>query len=138
MEALRGGQSAGTALGGMLFGEFSPAGRMPYSVVAGAAQLPPFGDMDMLLGRSYRYYNATKFGGTPLLYRFGDGTMRPPLLHAQIRWRRIVQPVSCSLSLSSTRACSSQCHAQQRRISAKLCMMSRQSSSPDMHDACED
>lgn len=51
VETLRGGQSAGTALASMLFGDFSPSGRLPYSVVASAAQLPPFGDMDLVTGK---------------------------------------------------------------------------------------
>ena len=38
----------------------------------GVGQLPDFGDMDLLKGRTYRYYNATKFGA-PLVYQFGDG-----------------------------------------------------------------
>ena len=33
-------------------GDFSPSGRLPYSVVESAAQLPPYGDMDLLQGRT--------------------------------------------------------------------------------------
>lgn len=72
VETLRGGQSAGTGLASALWGDHSPSGRLPYSVVKGVDQLPDFGDMDLLKGRTYRYYNATKFGA-PLVYQFGDG-----------------------------------------------------------------
>ena len=50
----------------MLFGEVSPAGRLPVTFYKSVAQLPPFSDYHMK-GRTYRY-----FEGEPL-YPFGHG-----------------------------------------------------------------
>ena len=91
IEALRGGQSAGTALASALWGDFSPLGRLPYSIVKGVAQLPDFGDMDLLKGRTYRYYNATKFGA-PLVYQFGDGLAYSTFKYSGIKISRAEVP----------------------------------------------
>lgn len=70
-----GGEEAGTALADVLFGEYNPAGRLPYTVPTGIEQLPPFGDYQMdtgacgdtACGRTYRYLNK------PPLFHFGSG-----------------------------------------------------------------
>jgi beta-glucosidase len=60
------GQEGGRAVADVLFGDVSPAGRLPVTFYESTAQLPPFDDYDME-GRTYRY-----FTGTPL-YPFGHG-----------------------------------------------------------------
>jgi beta-glucosidase len=60
------GQQGGNAVADVLFGETSPAGRLPVTFYESAAQLPPFADYAME-GRTYRY-----FRGEPL-YPFGHG-----------------------------------------------------------------
>ena len=37
---------------------------MPYTVVPSVAQLPPYEDMDLTKGRTYRYYGTTKLTQT--------------------------------------------------------------------------
>jgi beta-glucosidase len=66
VEAWYGGQAAGTAVGEVLFGDVSPAGRLPLTFYRSLDQLPPFDDYAMK-GRTYRY-----FTGRPL-YPFGHG-----------------------------------------------------------------
>jgi beta-glucosidase len=66
VEAWYPGQAGGTALAALLFGDFSPSGRLPVTVYRSASQLPPFTDYHME-GRTYRY-----FRGDPL-YPFGYG-----------------------------------------------------------------
>ena len=48
------GQAGGTAVGEVLFGKVNPAGRLPFTVPSGDAQLPPFEDYSME-GRTYRF-----------------------------------------------------------------------------------
>jgi beta-glucosidase len=60
------GEEGGTAVAGLLAGDFSPAGRLPVTFYKSVEQLPPFDDYSMSR-RTYRY-----FGGEPL-YPFGYG-----------------------------------------------------------------
>jgi len=66
VEAWYPGEEGGTAVAGLLAGDFSPAGRLPVTFYKSAAQLPAFDDYSMSK-RTYRY-----FGGEPL-YPFGYG-----------------------------------------------------------------
>jgi beta-glucosidase len=60
------GQQGGAAIADVLFGDASPAGRLPVTFYKSVEQLPPFADYGMK-GRTYRY-----FQGEPL-YAFGHG-----------------------------------------------------------------
>ena len=60
------GEEGGAALADVLFGDASPAGRLPVTVYRAAEDLPPFTDYSMK-GRTYRYLDR------PPLWRFGDG-----------------------------------------------------------------
>jgi len=60
------GQEGGTAVADVLFGIYSPAGRLPVTFYRSAADLPPFEDY-RVQGRTYRY-----FTGVPL-FPFGHG-----------------------------------------------------------------
>jgi beta-glucosidase len=66
MNAWYGGQAAGTAVADVLFGDYSPAGRLPVTFYKSDSDLPPFDDYSMQ-HRTYRY-----FKGEPL-YPFGFG-----------------------------------------------------------------
>jgi beta-glucosidase len=76
------GQSAGQALGEVLFGEYSPAGRLPVTFYRSVDQLPPFTDYAMQ-GRTYRY-----FTGDPL-FAFGHG-----LSYTRFAYDRLVIPAT--------------------------------------------
>jgi beta-glucosidase len=60
------GQEGGRAIADVLFGDVSPAGRMPVTCVRSLDQLPLFGSYDMA-GRTYRFMEEEP------LYRFGYG-----------------------------------------------------------------
>ncbi|HTA19039.1 MAG TPA: glycoside hydrolase family 3 C-terminal domain-containing protein, partial [Polyangia bacterium] len=60
------GEEGGAALADVLFGDVSPAGRLPVTVYRSGDDLPPFADYAMK-GRTYRYLEQ------PPLWRFGDG-----------------------------------------------------------------
>lgn len=61
-----GGQSAGTALADVLFGDYNPAGRLPVTFYKSDSDLPGFSDYSMS-GRTYRYFKGEA------LYPFGFG-----------------------------------------------------------------
>ena len=61
------GEEAGTALAGVLFGDYDPAGRLPYTVYDSLDQLPPQNQYDVTRGFTYMY-----FAGTPQ-FAFGHG-----------------------------------------------------------------
>src|SRR5207237_4505964 len=66
INAWYGGQSAGTAIADVLFGDYNPAGRLPVTFYKSDSDLPSFTDYAMT-NRTYRY-----FKGEPL-YGFGYG-----------------------------------------------------------------
>jgi beta-glucosidase len=66
VEAWYPGQSAGTAIAGVLFGDYNPGGRLPVTFYKSITDLPAFDDYRMA-GRTYRFFN-----GAPL-YPFGHG-----------------------------------------------------------------
>lgn len=66
VNAWYGGQSAGTAIADVLFGDYNPAGRLPVTFYKSDADLPGFKDYGMK-GRTYRYFNGEA------LYPFGYG-----------------------------------------------------------------
>jgi beta-glucosidase len=66
INAWYGGQAAGTAVADVLFGDYSPAGRLPITFYKNDNDIPAFEDYSMT-NRTYRY-----FKGEPL-YPFGFG-----------------------------------------------------------------
>ncbi|MFA6457411.1 MAG: glycoside hydrolase family 3 C-terminal domain-containing protein, partial [Bacteroidota bacterium] len=66
VEAWYPGQSAGTAIADILFGDCNPSGRLPVTFYKSVEQLPPFIDYTMK-GRTYRYFTEEP------LYPFGYG-----------------------------------------------------------------
>lgn len=67
LEAWYPGQSGGTAIAEVLFGEYNPGGKLPVTFFKSVDQLPPLADYDIKKGRTYWY-----FDGEPL-YPFGYG-----------------------------------------------------------------
>ena len=66
INAWYGGQSAGTAVADVLFGDYNPAGRLPVTFYKSDSDLPSFMSYDMT-GRTYRYFKGEA------LYPFGYG-----------------------------------------------------------------
>lgn len=60
------GQAGGTAVAGLIAGDYSPAGRLPLTFYRSVEGLPAFNDYSMK-GRTYRYFNGE------VLYPFGYG-----------------------------------------------------------------
>ncbi|HEV2832565.1 MAG TPA: glycoside hydrolase family 3 C-terminal domain-containing protein [Hanamia sp.] len=66
INAWYGGQAAGTAVADVLFGNYSPAGRLPVTFYKSDSDLPPFDEYSMK-NRTYRYFKGEA------LYPFGFG-----------------------------------------------------------------
>lgn len=66
LEAWYPGEEGGTAIADVIFGDYSPAGRLPITFYKATADLPPLTDYNMK-GRTYRYIE------TEPLYPFGYG-----------------------------------------------------------------
>jgi beta-glucosidase len=66
LEAWYPGEEGGTAIADVLFGDYSPAGRLPVTFYRSTADLPPLIDYNMK-GRTYRYIEIEP------LYPFGYG-----------------------------------------------------------------
>jgi beta-glucosidase len=88
VNAWYGGQSAGTAIADVLFGDYNPAGRLPVTFYRADSDLPDFNDYSMD-NRTYRYFN-----GQPL-YGFGYG-----LSYTTFKYDQLKVPVSVSKARS--------------------------------------
>jgi beta-glucosidase len=62
-----GGEEGGNAIADVLFGNYNPGGRLPYTVYASHEQVPPMEEYDITKGFTYMY-----FEGRPV-YPFGHG-----------------------------------------------------------------
>jgi len=80
INAWYGGQSAGTAIADVLFGDYNPSGRLPVTFYKSDSDLPSFTDYSME-NRTYRY-----FKGEPL-FSFGFG-----LSYTNFKYRSLKVP----------------------------------------------
>ena len=56
IEAWYPGEEGGTAVADVLFGDYNPAGRLPYTVYDSVADVPPQTEYDITKGFTYMYY----------------------------------------------------------------------------------
>jgi beta-glucosidase len=101
MNAWYGGQSAGTAIADVLFGDYNPAGRLPLTFYKGDSDLPDFNDYSMD-NRTYRY-----FKGQPL-YGFGYGLSYTTFTYNELKTPSTLKvgknlPVSVRVTNSGTK-----------------------------------
>jgi beta-glucosidase len=98
VNAWYGGQSAGTAIADVLFGDYNPAGRLPVTFYKSDSDLPDFNSYSMD-NRTYRY-----FKGEPL-YPFGYGLSYSTFQYDQLKVPATSQPnknISVSLRVTNT------------------------------------
>jgi beta-glucosidase len=78
LNAWYGGQSAGTAIADILFGDYNPAGRLPITFYKSDQDLPDFNDYSME-NRTYRYFKGEA------LYPFGYGLSYTTFKYDQLK-----------------------------------------------------
>jgi beta-glucosidase len=88
VNAWYGGQSAGTAIADVLFGDYNPAGRLPVTFYKSDSDLPGFSDYTME-GRTYRYFKGEA------LYPFGYG-----LSYSNFNYSNLVSPKTVAANKS--------------------------------------
>eukprot|EP00730_Choanoeca_flexa_P007281 TRINITY_DN12307_c0_g1_i1.p2 TRINITY_DN12307_c0_g1~~TRINITY_DN12307_c0_g1_i1.p2 ORF type:complete len:766 (+),score=187.19 TRINITY_DN12307_c0_g1_i1:2778-5075(+) len=94
IEAWYGGQQTGRALAGLIFGEYSPSGRLPFTVPASDDDLPDELDMSLNVapGRGYRYFTREP------LYEFGYGLSYTTFKYADV----VANPIKLSSKANDT------------------------------------
>jgi len=98
LNAWYGGQSAGSAIADVLFGDYNPAGRLPVTFYGSNEDLPDFKDYSMQ-NRTYRY-----FTGKPL-YPFGFGLSYTRFSYSVVKGPQSVkakQPITISTTVTNT------------------------------------
>ncbi|MFF4475427.1 glycoside hydrolase family 3 C-terminal domain-containing protein [Streptomyces melanosporofaciens] len=91
-----GGQAAGTALARVLFGDISPAGRLPQTWYASHDDLPDLLDYDIIAARATYLY----FDGAPL-FPFGHGLSYTDFSYGELSVRRAAGlTVACEVTNS--------------------------------------
>jgi len=78
VNAWYGGQSAGTAIADVLFGDYNPAGRLPVTFYKSDSDLPDFSSYSME-NRTYRYFKSDP------LYGFGYGLSYTSFVYDQLK-----------------------------------------------------
>jgi beta-glucosidase len=95
IQAFYPGEEGGSALADILFGDASPAGRLPVTFPRSLADVPDFKDYSMK-GRTYRYLEK------PPLYPFGYGLSYTSFLYQDIAVSPASIPAGASASVSVT------------------------------------
>jgi beta-glucosidase len=79
LEAWWAGEEGGNAIAEAVFGEMNPGGRLPFTVYASAAQVPPQDEYDISKGFTYMYVNG------PPLFPFGHGLSYSEFRYASLQ-----------------------------------------------------
>ena len=93
LEAWYPGEEGGTAVADVLFGDYSPSGRLPVTFYRSVDDLPPFDDYRME-GHTYRY-----FRGEPL-YPFGYGLSYTTFLYSDLQTSADILAAAETLTVS--------------------------------------
>lgn len=73
------GEEGGDAIADVIFGRTNPSGRLPYTIYASEAQVPPQDEYDISKGFTYMYVRG------PVLYPFGYGLSYSTFKYSRLR-----------------------------------------------------
>lgn len=96
VEAWYPGESGGTAIADVLFGDYNPAGRLPFTFYKSEKDLPPMNDYEISSGRTYMY-----FEGEPL-YPFGYGLSYTSFEYSSMSLKRSGEKIRVSMNVENT------------------------------------
>ncbi len=96
VEAWYPGESGGTAIADVLFGDYNPGGRLPFTFYKSINDLPAFDDYDIYKGRTYMY-----FEGKPL-YPFGYGLSYTTFKYSKMSVYYSDDEISVSVKIKNT------------------------------------
>jgi beta-glucosidase len=92
------GEEGGTAIADVLFGNYSPSGRLPVTFYKSVDQLPPFEEYAMK-GRTYRYFEGEA------LYPFGHGLSYSKFTYTNLQMPQSVEtgkPVTITADVTNS------------------------------------
>jgi beta-glucosidase len=96
VEAWYPGEGGGTAIADVLFGDYNPAGRLPFTFYKSIADLPPMDDYEISHGRTYMYFK----GKT--LYPFGYGLSYTKFEYSSMKIKKEGEKLMISMSIKNT------------------------------------
>jgi beta-glucosidase len=88
------GEQGGNAIADVLFGDYNPAGRLPFTFYKSVGQLPPFDDYEVPKGRTYMY-----FEGEPI-WAFGHGISYTKFEYSNLRLGKKTARASDAIEVS--------------------------------------
>jgi len=98
VEAWYPGESGGTAIAEVLFGEYNPGGRLPFTFYKSTDDLPAFDDYDIYKGRTYMYFKGEA------LYPFGYGLSYTSFEYSKLSVENTGEDISLQLLVKNTGA----------------------------------
>lgn len=90
------GEQGGTAVAEALFGDYSPAGRLPLTYYKSLEDLPSFDDYNVRKGRTYKYFKGK------VLYPFGYGLSYTSFEYSDMKVNNTDKSLNISLTVKNT------------------------------------
>lgn len=95
IQAWYGGQSAGTAITDIIFGDYNPSGRLPVTFYKSEKDLPAFDDYNMA-NRTYRYFKGK------VLYPFGYGLSYTTFKYSKVKIKKTENKTEVTVTIKNT------------------------------------
>jgi len=90
------GEAGGTAIADVLFGDYNPAGRLPFTFYKSVSDLPDMDDYEVSNGRTYMYFKGD------VLYPFGYGLSYTQFKYDSLKVKSESDAVLISATIKNT------------------------------------